>query len=174
MKCEHITSLGKYQFFFSYLFIHWHLYLLSTSLLNVNIATYYTNSLSYGYNLQFSPVKFVISGFEFGNVTIRHWLLWDRWHSCPNNLIVRSRCAKMSIENIPESIETCKLLHILQIIFTMLFSNILKLIIQVCTYVFSALWENLRAPFLYIQTYCSFYRKLKITKRYFTCIAGFS
>lgn len=121
MKCEHITSLGKYQFFFSYLFIHWHLYLLSTSLLNVNIATYYTNSLSYGYNLQFSPVKFVISGFEFGNVTIRHWLLWDRWHSCPNNCIVRSRCAKMFIENIPESIGTCKLLHILRIIFTMLF-----------------------------------------------------
>lgn len=165
-------KFGQISFFFSYLFIHWHLYLLSTSLLNVNIATYYTISLSYGY--KFSPVKFVISGFEFGNVTIRHWLLWDRWHSCPNNRIVRSRCAKMFIENIPESIETCKLLHILQIIFTMLFSNILKLIIQVCTYVFSALWENLRAPFLYIQTYCSFYRKLKITKRYFTCIAGFS
>lgn len=73
MECEHITSLGKYHFFFvSHLFIHWHLYLLSSSLLNVNIVTYYTNSLSYRYNLQFSLVKFVISGFEFGNVTIRH------------------------------------------------------------------------------------------------------
>lgn len=99
-------KFGQISFFFvSHLFIHWHLYLLSSSLLNVNIVTYYTNSLSYRYNLQFSPVKFVISGFEFGNVTIRHWLLWDRWHSCPNNLIVRSRCAKMSIENIPEALK---------------------------------------------------------------------
>lgn len=71
----------------------------------------------------FSSVKFVISGFEFGNLTIRHWFLRDRWHSCPNNRKVQSRCAKMFIKNISGKHWNMQLLHILQIIFTMLFKK---------------------------------------------------
>lgn len=67
MKCEHVTSLGKYHFFlviYSFIGIN----LLSTSLLNVNIATYYTNSLSYGYSSPQSSSSFPVLNL----VTLRY------------------------------------------------------------------------------------------------------